>query len=400
MPFKIKWMEKLTMKLKFCAFLFVLCPAVFCGKIPAVEESACFKKHVSPQTDVVSYILDVPGVAKNKQSIYFTHKSMTDDGRFLLFHGSDSNNFREKVLYVLDIKKEKVFKLTDTHMIPFLDVKTNQVYYINRDGLYRHDLNISPGKPIKLADFPADIKKLGKVRHICTHLTLTRDRKQVFLDMKINEYYIQGMLDIATGKFTIWGKTDFFINHGQIHPFRNDLALCAWENLRGMKVNGKYPRLWLLEPGGKRKMIPPLAGYATHECWSEDGKGFYYCSSGVYYHDLASGKQKKIVPMPASHASMSGDNKYVTFDHIAGEQWYRGCEWRIGFYNRETGKGLYFYPFLAAYNKANEKNDMHPDPHPQFVCNGKYIISTVNLGTGNMDLSITPVDQLIKITSH
>lgn len=387
------------LKSRSLAFFFILCSAAFCGNIPSVEESDCFRKHINSQTQVVSYILDIPDFNKNRQSIYFTHKSMTDDGRFLLFHGSNDRKRSHKKLYVLDIANKRVSKLIDSALIPFLDTKTCQVYYMTRDGLYRHDLLKDPEISIKLADFPADIKKLGKIRHVCTHLTLTRDRKQVLLDMKINEYYIQGTLDIPTGKFTIWGKTDFFINHGQIHPFRNDLALCAWENLGGKKVKGVYPRLWLLQPGNKRTMIPPkINNYATHECWSEDGKGFYFCSNGVHYHDLATGKQQLIVPMNAAHASMTRDNKYVTFDCAVGN-WYRGCEWKVGFYNRETGKGLYFYPGLAAYNQAHEPNYLHPDPHPQFVCNGKYIICTINSGSGNMDLSITPVDQLIKMTS-
>jgi hypothetical protein len=54
-----------------------------------------------------------------------------------------------------------------------------------------------------------------------------------------------------------------------------------------------------------------------------------------------------------------------------------------------------FYPKLAAYNTQENPGKLHPDPHPQFVCNDKYIISTVNLSNGHMDLSITPVAQLI-----
>ena len=387
------------MKIKLSLFV-VAAAAVLWGKIPAVEESACFRKHIDPQSKVVSYILNIPRVGKNMQSIYFTHKSMTDDGRYLVFHASDNRKSGQKNLYVLDIKKEKAVKINDSHMIPFLDVKTNQLYEITREGLFRYDLDVDISKAIKIADFPADIKKLGNVRHLCTHLTLTRDRKQAFLDLKINQYYIQGMLDIPTGKYTVWSKTDFFINHGQIHPFRNDIALCAWESLRGRKVNGIYPRIWLFEPGGKRTMIPPqINNYATHECWSEDGKGIYFCSEGVHYHDLATGRQELIGPMRASHAKMTADNKYLTFDDYT-DNWYRGCAWKIGFYNRETKKGLHFYPSLKAYNRKEDENYLHPDPHPQFVCNDKYIISTVNLGSGYMDLSVTPVDQLIKLTSE
>lgn len=377
----------------------LICGSIGAGEIIAVEKSKCFRKYIEPTTKVVSYILDAPRVALHQQSIYFTHKSMTDDGRFLIFHGSDEKMKTARRLYVLDLKSEKITKVTDYKTIPFLDVKTSQVYYIRKEGLFRHDLKKDPAKAIKLVNFPAELQKIGRIEYICTHLTLTRDRSKAFLDMKIGGRYIQGMLDIKTGNFTKWGEADFFVNHGQIHPFRDDIALCAWENLNKKEIKGVYPRMWLFEPGNKRTMIPSRrTNYATHEHWAEDGKGFYFCSSGVYYHELESGRQYNICPMRAAHAAMTADNKYLTFDTSAG-MWYRGCSWQIGFYNRETGKGLYFYPELAAYNTIENPSRLHPDPHPQFVCGGKYIISTVNLGSGYMDLSITPVDQLIKLTS-
>ena len=155
--------------------------------------------------------------------------------------------------------------------------------------------------------------------------------------------------------------------------------------------------MWLMEPGNKRTMIPSVTNYATHEHWSEDGKGFYFCSRGVYYHELASGKQYQLTPMTAAHAAMTADNKYLTFDNSVGG-WYRGCAWQIGFYNRKSKKGFYFYPKLEAYNTQENPSTLHPDPHPQFVCNDKYIISTVNLSNGHMDLSVTPVAQLIERT--
>jgi hypothetical protein len=102
--------------------------------------------------------------------------------------------------------------------------------------------------------------------------------------------------------------------------------------------------------------------------------------------------------MPAAHAVLSADKSFAAFDQSV-DTWYRGCSWSIGFYNIKTGKGFYFYPKLEAYNTKENQSKLHPDPHPQFVCNDKYIISTVNLGSGLMSLSITPVDQLLKRTS-
>ena len=47
-------------------------------KTPAT--SKLFVKHVDPRSGVVSYLLKPGLVAFNQQSLYFTAKSMTDDG--------------------------------------------------------------------------------------------------------------------------------------------------------------------------------------------------------------------------------------------------------------------------------------------------------------------------------
>jgi hypothetical protein len=374
--------------------------AVNAAEIVSPENSKGFRKYVEPSTGVVSYILDEAFPGYNHQSLYFTQKSMTDDGRFLVFNISGSKLKNHKHLAVYDFKLDKAFRISSSGRIPYLDVATSKLYYINERGVCCHDLVKSPEKAELITPLPEELKKLGKVMWYCTHPTLTRDRKKMFLDIRVNtKLFVQGLLDLETGKFDKWGETDFYINHGQIHPFRDDLALCAWEGLNGRTINGVYQRLWLLEPGGKKQMIPPVINnYATHEYWTEDGKGFYYCSRGVHYHDLETGKQRTLVPMPAAHATITADNSYASFDCSVGT-WYRGCAWSVGFYNMKTQKGFYFYPELAAYNTKEEQSKLHPDPHPQFVCRDKYIISTVNLGSGKMSLSITPVDQLIERTS-
>lgn len=364
------------------------------------ENSKHFRKYVEPTTKVVSYILDSAFPGYNHQSLYFTQKSMTDDGRFLVFNISGNKLKNQKHIAVYDFKLDKAIHISNTGRIPYLDVKTAQLYYITKRGVIRHDLRKDPRKAKVITPIPEELKKLGDVKWYCTHPTLTRDRKKMFLDISApKKRYIQGLLDLETGKFEKWGETDFYINHGQIHPFRNDLALCAWEALNGKTVNGIYPRLWLLEPGGKRTMIPPaITNYATHEYWSEDGRGFYYCSGGVHYHDLETGKQRTVVPMKAAHAVLSADMSFAAFDQSVGS-WYRGCSWSVGFYNIKTGKGFYFYPELEAYNTKDNQSKLHPDPHPQLVCGDKYIISTVHLGSGLMSLSVTPVAQLLERTS-
>ena len=56
-------------------------------KTPAT--SKLFVKFVDPKTGVVSYLVKPGSIAFNQQSTYFTAKSMTDDGRFLVFSVCD-----------------------------------------------------------------------------------------------------------------------------------------------------------------------------------------------------------------------------------------------------------------------------------------------------------------------
>ena len=55
-------------------------------------------------------------------------------------------------------------------------------------------------------------------------------------------------------------------------------------------------------------------------------------------------------------------------------------------------------PHLPAIATEAEPSRLHPDPHPHFVCNDKYIICTAAGSDKNLHLSITPVGQLITLT--
>jgi len=72
------------------------------------------------------------------------------------------------------------------------------------------------------------------------------------MDARVDARFIQGLLDIKTGRFEKWGEESVCVNHGQINP-----------------VNG--------------------------QC-------FYYCSSGAEYgvisYDLATGLQRRGRPRP------------------------------------------------------------------------------------------------------
>jgi len=383
-------------------------PAASTLKTP--ETSKHFRKHVDPQSGVVSYVLDTR-IAEEQQSLYFTQKSMTEDGRFLVFWICGGPRRNNKSLALVDFLHDDVLSLEIRGSIPFLDTDTAILYWFEEDGFYRMNLRGTSRQKEKLCDIPQELKAEGKqIRSLAMHVTLTAARSKVFMDARVDDRFIQGMLDIQSGRFEKWGEESVCVNHGQVHPTNDRLALCAHETRwtdshhvehRIQNIDGVYPRLVLVEPEGQRRIIPPMNNYATHEYWAADGKGFYYCSSGrqygVIYYDLASGKQSRVAPVRAAHATMTTDHRYFTYDHSVGP-WYRGCSWQVGFYNSVTQKEVFLYSVLPAFNTKENPSTLHPDPHPQFVCGDKYIICTINHGDGRMDLSVTPVAPLIEKT--
>ncbi len=409
--------ETKTMKNRLSpVWLFALLALLYPGVEPSSsaidtpEASRLFRKHVEPSSGVVSYILETR-VAPNQQSLYFTQKSMTEDGHFIVFYVSDGKRGNQKAFAVAHLLKHEVRPLEICGGHPFLDTESAILYWFEPGGFYQLNLRAAAREKEKLCGIPAQLKAEGaNVLSYATHASLTPDRAKVFMDARVDDRFIQGLLDIRTGQFEKWGEESVCVNHGQVNPVNGRLALCAhevrWTGIdkvehRIRNVDGVYPRLLLVEPEGKRRIVPPMNNYATHEHWAADGRGFYYCSSGrqygVIYYDLATGQQRRAAPVRAAHATMTRDRRYFTYDYSVGK-WYRGCAWRVGFYNAETKKEILLYAGRPAFNTRDKPSNLHPDPHPQFVCGDKYIICTINRGDGRMDLSVTPVAPLLEMT--
>ncbi len=395
------------------------------------ETSTNFVKFTDNKSGAVSYLLKPGQFGFNQQSIYFTAQSMTDDGRFLIFNTANDERDRganhSKHLWFVDFLTDEVRHFADIGgRIPFLDVKTGEVYWIDGNGVHKRDLRTGGTNDVIVCPLPPELiaKKNPKKTRYCTHITLTADRTKAFLDVEIDRTYIQGMLDFKTGKWTQWTDADFCCNHGQINPANDRLALMAMEYATRMTLSelGRermkdekmrcapyvtevlrprdtvYPRLWLCEPGRKTMIPPELYNYATHENFTADGKGFYYCAKGVVLYDLASRRQWQVNPISTQHATMSADLRYVTGD-CSRDGWWRGCAWTCMFWNRDTHRGIYIFSKRPRMNSRDNESKLHPDPHPQFVCKDRYIVSTMIGDDCRMNLCVTPVAPLIAATS-
>ena len=102
--------------------------AALAAAAKSFEDSPLFVKRIDPYSGVVSYILKPKAHAFSQQSIYFTNKSVTDDGRFLLFSAMDNPQDRKKRVTVVDLEEETFTELPMRKpYIPFLDTATDRV---------------------------------------------------------------------------------------------------------------------------------------------------------------------------------------------------------------------------------------------------------------------------------
>ncbi|MCQ2391690.1 MAG: hypothetical protein MJ240_09730 [Kiritimatiellae bacterium] len=395
--------------------------------LPDIASSPLFTARTDTVSRVVSYVLK-PVAGFNQQHPYFNNKAMTDDGRFIVLAYADDEatgtvtNEGQKALAVVDIAQNRVVKLPDIgrFSIPFLDVTTARLYCADRtdESMAMFDLKANPAQKIRLCDLPQEILALGPVKRWYTHLTLTADRTRAYLDTSVDaKRWIQGLLRFSDGSFEKWGETDFPCGHSQICPVNDRIAYGGRSQPGKHRVpdpkhpgqtmlvpipkERPYPCMWLMRPGEKPRMIPSRdINHSTHQNWFEDGRGWYWCSRlpgpgrrnytkwGVYAYDLATDAETKISSEKALHATISADRSAIVYD-------WPDPHWSVSYQNLQTKKVVPIHSAMPDYFLIRAKSSLHADPHPQFVCRDRWILSMVIVDEGKrLTVAVTPVDQL------
>ena len=430
-------------------------------------DSDLFEKYTD-ESGVVSYQLKSGlGGWECSQSNYFNTRSMTNDEKFLFYFGSNKDfpTRQSRCGMIVDLRDGTVYKIKGCSFscCPYLDIENDVLYYAtvneSKTGatFYKRNLLEDPSVAIKLVNLPSRMlpAKSRPIKKLCTHLTLTQDKSKVFLDMRLYDTFLWGLLDLKTGAWERWTPdnmvdegnkiySDVNLTHGQLNPKNDAMALMATDHYTlTEKVNGEsvtipiykdadgwYPRIQIVQKNSRMTMIPdPYSedpdkkdgGYASHERWHEDGNYVYWCSGKPCIRSLANARNKDSYTKYsdalncASHCFFSKDfftstdKKWITYDDQSYQyQYYRSCNWRVHFYNHKTKKTVMIYtlmPYLISKTEINADSDLkqayqnwHTDPHPQFVCNDKYIVCTVQKTDKTIRLSITPVDQLVTKT--
>ena len=377
------------------------------------KTSKLFTKITDSVSGVDRYVLTEKAV-EYQQGFYFVNNSMTTDGRYLWFYATVNpvyhGNFKN--LGYVDFLTDEIVICHDCifdSASPYIDPDTGDVYFTKDKSIYMRQ----PGKDKKAVKL-CTLKIDGYVEKLATHLTRLSDKRRFFLDISRNELgSIQGVVDVQTGEFTEWTRSELLTNHGQINPHNDGLALCAydgWSDFRGNKhkisrnADGVYERLWTVTASGERKMHPPINNYATHEWWSPDGTKIYYCSDnyGLCCLNIETGEHECFHRCDPWHAHTTKDENYVIYDvkmlERYGGVWYRGCPAAVRFLNRKNGKLIDVVTEMPENGYTPENQNLyHIDPHPRFSENEELIIfSTSELG--GCDLAVAYVDDLKAMT--
>ena len=391
-----------------------------------------FETFTDPVSGVVSYILKSEAIEKdNSQTVYFNGCEMTNDERFIYALTTTNEEkirrkeatSQEKHGIIIDLAKRKMYRVPNPHGYPWIDPEADVFYYCTLSPdrtsatFYKRELLVDPSKVIKLASIPSSIVPTGvnkPISRVISHLSLTSDKRKVLIDSWIADVFCWGLLDLYTGAWEEWGHSpSVHMTHGLMNPKHDDEALLAvdgWDDRSGVHhpiaydPDGTYPRIQYVKKGLTKTILPnPDTNDATHEGWLSDGDHVYWCSSGINVRSVRDASDYKLVLKTtpgvdaATHCCPSSDQKYWTFDDNT-PYYYRGCSWKVNFYNTVTGKRLLIYSSRPQMNDGNHESGLHPDPHPHFVCNDKYIVCTMVGDDLNMHWSITPVDQLIEKT--
>lgn len=286
-------------------------------------ESEMFEPWKDPVSGITSYVLKQQ-VAPIQQSFYFTNPSITRDGRYLWFYVSfpPAKGWCTdgRMLAVADFQLQSVHWYPETSFrdaSPMVDIGNGRVYWCSEYSVYRRDPD-PEAKPVLVNSVPGKVHLKRPGAQLATHLSISADGKDFFIDAMFGRDFLVGSLPVHGGDFEMWQHFDRRYNHGVFSPTDPDLAFIAQDSYTDVVTGSRTAidnRMWLIRRGGKAEPVFPVPdkGRHTHESWAADGKSIWFVdySQGVCNIDLATRTKKVIWPGKASHAHASSDGRYV-----------------------------------------------------------------------------------------
>ena len=342
-----------------------------------------------------------------QQGFYFVNDSMSADGRYLWFYCAfppSGTAHCGRTLGVIDFQSGEVRHYPETQFgeaSPFVDGQTGTVYWQNGRSVWKR--GPEPDAPVELVNSVPDELIGGRnVTRAATHLTLSADGKEFFLDIGVGLQYLFGSLPLDGGDFQLWHRFDRLYNHAQFSPTDPDEVLFAQEHHNDPITGLRIPitdRLWTIRRGEEPRPIMPEPTRVSHEWWDADGK-HVWCVWGndTWRVRLSDGEVEKIAfQNHCWHSHSSRDGRLIVGDSHNADKWFRGCPSMVHFMNRDTGKTVVLAENPEHNNYAGQ--NYHIDPHPRFCCNDQYVVFTTT-ARDEVDVAIVPTSELLDKTVH
>ncbi len=355
-----------------------------------------------PQSGIKSYILKKQ-IAPLQQSFYFTSPSISADGRYYWFYVAFPPAGSAEIgrsLALLNFETGDVHYFPDTQFrdaSPMVDPLTGEVYWAWEYAVYKRKPHADA--PVEFVNkIPEEIHQHRYGKRLATHLTMSADRKSLFIDAHLGNEWIAGSLPLDGGDFELWQTFDRCFNHAQFNPKDPELALIAqdwWIDVATGERGDFDDRIWTIRLGEQAQSIFGGENGLAHEWWDADGEHIWFVNyaNGTERVNIHSNKRELVWPNGTCHSHASNDGKYLVGD-IGTYSWSQsGC--RVAFYNIETAKEINIASELPVPKWP--RGDYHIDPHPQFCLNDQLIAYTTTV-RGGVDVAFCVVDDLLKAT--
>ena len=379
-------------------------------------QSDFFTPWADPESGVTSYIL-TRKVAPVQEAFYFVNNSMTDDGRYLWFYcafpPSGTAN-QGRTLGLLDFETGAINVLPETqfnHASPYVDAGSGEIFWGMTEAIWRR-LPQADAQPELVGVIPKELIGNRPLERIATHLTVSADGKEFFVDAFVGLQALFGSIEIETGQYHFWHRFDRNHNHAQFSPIDPDLIQFSQEHHPDPITGLRHPitdRMWLLRRGEAPRPIFDEPTVVTHEWWDADGDHVWWDADGDHVWCIKGGVATWRVnihtqaiedlawPTGAWHSHHHRSGQYIVGDARDHRvRFQRGCASTVHFLNRESGQSVRIVDNPALPGRVGAR--YHIDPHPRFVGNDQYVVFTTTV-RGEVDLGIVPVSHLIDRTS-
>ena len=368
-----------------------------------LDKHPYFEKFTDPESGAVSYIL-TKKVGRVQQQFYFSECSLTDDEKYLWIRClNPPANFVHLAVVSMDPDNPFIRSFpgagTSNGSGYSIFPGTHDAIFAEGPAVYRITVD---GEITKILELDPEFVNYRYVERMFTHASVSCDKKKIALDMQIAEIWYVGWGDLETGKVTVLEAAGRCYNHGQFSPTDPNLMLVDqdwWRDGKSGEYMGIHNRMWLVDTFGTRfEAVYPddwygKRGYAAaHDFWAKDGTLCWvdYCY-GAYECDIKNKEAVHVWHRPTCHSNTTADRKFWCADH--SPYWWKDTPCKILFFDREENKEIDIFSALP-YPIVDRGGCYHLDPHPSFTKDDKYIISTVTVRGGEVDVAITPVEPL------